>query len=136
MSRIDKFGKKGGMKGLIAAFRELEQVKQQARALGIFTADRELLECPSCGLLEDVTIEGLLVTYPKASADLKDCGLRFSQVDETSFKCPSCGTKVTLECGDRSPLSEGATRRANQSADVSAHSKESAVVPPYSKGPT
>lgn len=94
MSSIGKHGNKGGMKGLIAAFRELEHVKQKARALGIFTADRELLECPSCGLLEDVTIEGLLVTYPKGSTDLKNCGLRFSQVDETSFECPSCGTKI------------------------------------------
>jgi hypothetical protein len=49
-----------------------------------------------------------------------------------------------LECGDASPLFEGATRRANQSTDVSAnneelsgvmppHSKESGVVPPHSK---
>jgi type I restriction enzyme S subunit len=29
-----------------------------------------------------------------------------------------------LDCGDMSPLSEGATRRAGQSADVSAHSKK------------
>ena len=76
MSRMNKPGKQGGMNGLIAVVRELEQVKQQARALGIFTDDRELLECPSCGLLEDVTCEGLLVTYPKDSADLKDCGLQ------------------------------------------------------------
>jgi len=39
-----------------------------------------------------------------------------------------------LECGDMSPPSEGATRRADQSADMSAHSKESGVVPPHSKG--
>jgi len=62
--------------------------------LGIFTDDRELLECPNCGLLEDVTAKGLLVTYPKDSVDLKDCGLRFSPVDDTSFQCPSCGAKV------------------------------------------
>ena len=79
---------------LLELARQLAQVKQQAKALGIFTDDRELLECPSCGLLEDVTAEGLLVTYLKDSADLKDCGLRFSPVDETSFACPSCGTKV------------------------------------------
>ena len=47
-----------------------------------------------CGLLEDVTFEGLLVTYPKDSADLKDCGLRFRPVGETSFDCPKCGTKI------------------------------------------
>lgn len=51
MSRIAKSGKKAEMNGLVAAVRELEQVKQQAKALGIFTDDRALLECPSCGLL-------------------------------------------------------------------------------------
>ena len=58
MSRKDKSGKKGGMNDLIAAVRKLERVKQQARALGIFTNDRELLECPKCGLLEDVMAGG------------------------------------------------------------------------------
>ena len=91
---MNKSGKQGGMRGLIAAVRQLEQVKQQARALGIFTDDRELLECPSCGLLEDVTSGGLLVSYPKDSADLKDCGLRFKPVGETRFACPSCGTRI------------------------------------------
>ena len=44
MSRMSKFGKKNEMDDLIALARQLEQVKQQARALGIFTNDRELLE--------------------------------------------------------------------------------------------
>lgn len=82
------------MNGLIAAVRELEKVRQQGRALGIFTDDRELLECPKCGLLEDVTFEGLLVTYPKTSEEVKDSSLRFRSVDETSFECPSCGTRI------------------------------------------
>ena len=77
MSRMDKSGKKDGIGGLIAAVRQLEQAKQQARALGICTDDRELLECPSCGLLEDVTTEGLLVTYPNTSEEVNDSGLRF-----------------------------------------------------------
>ena len=49
-----------------------------------------------------------------------------------------------LECGDMSPLSDGATRRADQSAVVPAQSKrqsgerqsgerQSGVVPPHSK---
>ena len=94
MSRTSKSGKQGGMDGLTTLTRQLEQVKAQARALGIFTDDRELLECPNCGLLEDVTAKGLLVTYPKDSVDLKDCGLRFRAVDKTSFACPKCGTTV------------------------------------------
>jgi hypothetical protein len=86
MSRIDKSGKKDGIGGLIAAVRQLEQAKQQARALGIFTDDRELLECPNCGLLEDVTAEGLLVTYPNTSEEVNDSGLRFIPAD-----CGDCG---------------------------------------------
>ncbi len=79
---------------LVELCRELAKVKAQARALGIFTDDRELLECPNCGLLEDVTAKGLLVTYPKNSVDLKDCGLRFRLVDKTRFACSECGTSV------------------------------------------
>jgi len=94
MSRTNKSGTQGGMDGLTTLARQLEQVKAQARALGIFTDDRELLECPNCGLLEDVTAKGLLVTYPKDSVDLKDCGLRFYPVDETHFACPKCGTRI------------------------------------------
>jgi len=94
MSRTNQSGKQGGMDGLTALIRQLEQVRAQARALGIFTDDRELLECPNCGLLEDVTAKGLLVTYPKDSVDLKDCGLRFRPVNKTRFACPKCGTRI------------------------------------------
>jgi predicted RNA-binding Zn-ribbon protein involved in translation (DUF1610 family) len=94
MNRTNKSGKQGVMDGLTTLTRQLEQVKAQARALGIFTDDRELLECPNCGLLEDVTAKGLLVTYPKDSVALKDCGLRFRPVDEARFACPKCGTRI------------------------------------------
>lgn len=80
--------------GLHDLARHLVDVKQRAEALGIFTDDRELLACPNCGLLEDVMADGLLVTYPKDSVDLKDCGLRFCRVDETHFTCPKCGTSI------------------------------------------
>lgn len=73
MSRTSKSGKQGVMDGLTTLTRQLEQVKAQARALGIFTDDRELLECPNCELLEDVTAKGLLVTYPKDSVDPSAC---------------------------------------------------------------
>jgi Zn finger protein HypA/HybF involved in hydrogenase expression len=94
MSRTNKPEKQGGMDGLIALARQLEQVKAQARTLGIFTDDRELLKCPNCGLLEDVMANGLLVTYSRRSRSRKDCGLRFSQAEENRFQCPSCGTKI------------------------------------------
>ena len=82
------------MDDLIELFHHLEKVKQQARALGIFTDDRELLTCHSCGLMEDVTAEGLLVTYPQDSQNTEDTGLRFRQLDTESFQCPACGAHV------------------------------------------
>ena len=94
MSWTNKSGKQGGMDELIALVRQLEQVKAQARRIGIFTDDRELLECPNCGLLEDVMADGLLAAYFRGKRRRKDGGLRFSQVDEDCFQCPSCGTKV------------------------------------------
>jgi hypothetical protein len=85
------------LQDVFRSFQELERVKNQARTLGIFTNDRELIECPSCGLLEDVTFEGLLVTYQKDSKVPKDSGLRFIQVDNTHFECPKCGARVKAE---------------------------------------
>ena len=80
--------------GLRALARQLVQVKQQAAALGLFTDDRELLECPSCGFLEDVTFEGFLITYQKDGKDRRDSGLRFLSLGKTSFACPACGTRI------------------------------------------
>jgi predicted RNA-binding Zn-ribbon protein involved in translation (DUF1610 family) len=79
------------MGDLIELFHHLEKVKQQAQVLGLFTDDREFLTCPSCGLMEDVTAEGLLVTYPQDSQNTEDTGLRFRQLDTESFQCPACG---------------------------------------------
>lgn len=86
--------KKSGMNGLIASVRQLEEVKRQARALGMFVDGRDLLECPSCGLWEDVTCEGVLLTYHKDSSLQEDTGLRFKVIDETRFECPACGATV------------------------------------------
>ena len=82
---------------IVSAVRELIALQQQARTLGLFTDDRELLACPVCGLLEDVTSMGLLITYSKDSPQQKDSGLRFTEIDGTRFICPSCGTSITLE---------------------------------------
>ncbi len=73
---------------------ELTHIKKQAVQLGMFTNDRELLECPKCGLMEDVTHDGFLITYQEACANAKDSGLRFEEVPGEKFKCPSCGTLV------------------------------------------
>jgi hypothetical protein len=66
--------------------RQLPQLKQQTKALGIFTDDRELLECPNCSLLEDVAAEGVPVIYPNISEEMNDSSLRFIPAD-----CGDCG---------------------------------------------
>ncbi|OGR06512.1 MAG: hypothetical protein A2511_04030 [Deltaproteobacteria bacterium RIFOXYD12_FULL_50_9] len=85
------------MKDLIAAARQLVAIKKKAQALGIFTNDRELLECPGCGLKEDVTFEGFLMTYFKNASLQEDSGLRFREIDESSYTCPVCGATERAE---------------------------------------
>jgi hypothetical protein len=80
---------------------QLREAKRQAQPLGIFTNDRELLACPVCGLLEDVTIEGRLFTYKEDSGLIEDSGLRFSEIEGTHrFICPACGTTITVDDED------------------------------------
>ena len=66
-------------------------LQAKARALGLFMNDRELLECQKCGLLEDVTINGLLVTCRAPDFD-QDTGLRFEELSQDRFRCPECGS--------------------------------------------
>jgi len=72
-------------------------VQRKADALGIFTSDRELLECPDCGLLEDVSIDGRLMTYKKDNVIIEDTGLRFQEIDCVHFRCPVCKCIVELK---------------------------------------
>ena len=75
----------------------LQAIKKQAREFGMFTDDRELLECPACGLKEDVTGEGFLCTYRDYAMDA-DTGLRFPEPDDDGVStCPGCGGKVKGE---------------------------------------
>lgn len=77
--------------------KRLKRVQDQARKLGLFCEDRELLSCPNCGLTEDVTIEGRLITVHDVEEGT-DIGLRFSEPDENGVsRCPRCGGKVELE---------------------------------------
>jgi hypothetical protein len=64
-------------------------LQQQARSLGLFPGDRELLDCPKCGLLEDVLTGGKLITYHSGNEG-EDTGLRFEELAETKFRCPAC----------------------------------------------
>jgi hypothetical protein len=73
--------------------RRLVKVKKQAEAIGLFIHDRELLEC-TCGLTEDVGSDGRLFTYHKNGHAFKETGLRFIKVNEDTFSCPVCKTKL------------------------------------------
>jgi hypothetical protein len=73
--------------------RQLDGLQKQAKAFGVFVNDRELLECPSCGLLEDVTSTGLLITCRTAALG-EDTGLRFVPLADNIFRCPSCARRV------------------------------------------
>ncbi len=74
--------------------RELVRIKKQAEVLGIFTNDRELLECSRCDLAEDVAFDGRLMTYHRKSEDYSDSGLRFERLNDTTFRCPICKTSL------------------------------------------
>jgi hypothetical protein len=68
-------------------------LQAKARALGLFTNDRELLECQKCGLLEDVTFNGQLITC-RAPDFGQDTGLRFEELPQDGFRCPVCGSMI------------------------------------------
>ena len=72
-------------------------IQKQAKSLGIFVNDRGLLESTGCDLVEDVAIDGSLMTYHKESNDMTDCGLRFEKMDENEYRCPVCGTVLKAQ---------------------------------------
>jgi PHP family Zn ribbon phosphoesterase len=76
---------------------DIVQIQKQAKALGIFVNDRELLECTGCDLVEDVGFDGSLMTYHRQSDDMTDSGLRFEEMDEDKYRCPVCGTVLKVE---------------------------------------
>ena len=82
----------------------LHKLRVHAESLGLFTNDRELLVCPSCGLQEDVTIEGMLITHDVDSMDVSDSGLRFTERQDGHFSCPRCSADIVA--GDNEALTE------------------------------
>ena len=76
--------------GLHALARQVAALRKRAKALGVFSHDRKLVECSGCGLMEDVTAEGTLITC-RAQALGSDTGLRFREVRGNRFRCPGCG---------------------------------------------
>jgi hypothetical protein len=89
--------------------RQLVAVKKEAKRLGIFTEDRELLKCPGCGLMEDVAMGGMLLMCRRSSPGV-DTGLRFSGIRNKArgFRCPVCGAEFTATAmgGGIPPASE------------------------------
>ncbi|MFA7229908.1 MAG: hypothetical protein WC071_01430 [Victivallaceae bacterium] len=91
---------KKNIKDIYSLAETLKNIQEQADKLGIFTENRELLECEKCGLLEDYTFKHGLITYVAANCTggkLKDSGLRFKATDNPSqFICPQCGNSIKL----------------------------------------
>ncbi|MBT9590316.1 MAG: hypothetical protein IV089_05330 [Thiobacillus sp.] len=79
---------------LIELFGQLRHLKQQAKSLGLFADERELLACPECGLQEDVLADGRLITYLEGHINPQDSGLRFTETDKGVFACPQCGASI------------------------------------------
>lgn len=76
------------------------QAQRLAEEHGLFPNHRELLACRHCGLKEDITFEGRLMTYYEGAEDV-DTGLRFPEPDKNGVsKCPGCGGVVLLTEGD------------------------------------
>ena len=78
---------------------QLVSIRAQILAQGGFLHDRELHQCPACGLMEDVLFSGKLVTYGHQSTDRVDTGLRFKGVGADQLACPCCGG-VSFAKGD------------------------------------
>ena len=88
-------GADGALRADLAQLCErLNELHTHATSLGLFTNGLELLACPSCGLQEDVTIEGMLITHDFESLDVSDSGLRFTERQNGHFSCPRCGADV------------------------------------------
>jgi hypothetical protein len=68
----------------------INELNLKLTALGGFDHSRELLSCPACGMFEDVSAQGKLIT---AEADYPedDTGLRFKKLNEDEWECPDCG---------------------------------------------
>lgn len=78
------------IKELKAEFDELDKIHEEMKAQGLWTDERETVECPYCKLFEDITFEGRLVVCRREDPD-KDTGLSF-EINESNgkTKCPQC----------------------------------------------
>ena len=79
------------MKELKALAAQMAAIRARVQAEGGFLHDRELHQCPACGLMEDVLFSGKLVTYWNQTTEPVDTGLRFSEVGADQLACTCCG---------------------------------------------
>ena len=79
------------MYALKALAMQLTTNHAQVKSQGGFVEDRDLHQCPACGLMEDVLYGGKLVPYWQQSAQPVDTGLRFKEVGADQLACPCCG---------------------------------------------
>ena len=78
---------------------QLVLIRAQILAEGGFLHDRDLHQCPGCGLMEDVLCSGKLVTHWHQTTQPVDTGLRFKEVGTDQLACPCCGC-VSFAEGD------------------------------------
>lgn len=75
---------------------QIIDLRKRLKEMGGPDYDRELLNCRKCGLVEDVTVGGALITVfekdIKYGAD--DTMLRFAEVGGGVYECPNCQTKI------------------------------------------
>lgn len=90
--------KKGLSKEMHRLARAIVKIKAEAKKLGLFAEDRDLIDCPRCGLEEDVACGGKLLVTAPANRGI-DTGLRFTLVrkDGDLWRCPGCGLDIKCE---------------------------------------
>lgn len=85
-------------KNLNNIMKKIAELNAKAKKFGIFTDNRELAECPKCGLMEDIGIDGRLFTAFK-STPRENAGLEFKESGKKGnrFYCPNCGKVIILK---------------------------------------
>ena len=86
-----KAGQAKGLGPIRTLAKQISALREKAKAAGGPVDDRELLACLGCGFMEDVLVNGVLITC-RAPALGRDTGLRFRKVGRHSFRCPECGS--------------------------------------------
>lgn len=78
---------------LISAFASVCALQDKLNRFGGFDHRRDLLECPACGLEEDLTFEGKLITCQPEAPGI-ETGLIFADLGGGLWQCPVCGFSV------------------------------------------